>query len=164
MLLRSSSTDPLLEVCFTLQLVSWNEFMFKPVGGSIVSLVHHIVSSLCALWPKQCLLLWLLAWSDCVLRDSALKGIVHPKMTILSLFTLALLFWTSMHFYSVWNSTDDIIYRKYVLRWFGPPWRSLYRWKQIFFCVLQEQESFRFRMTWGWVDDESVFILGELFL
>lgn len=83
---------------FSLRLVlSYvQKLVLKPVGGSVVSLVHHIVYHLCTLWPKQWSLrvVQLLAspWLDLsrgmhVLMGSALKGIVHLQMKILSLFT-----------------------------------------------------------------------------
>jgi len=104
-----------------------------------------------------------------------IKGIVHPKMSILSSFVR--FFQTCMSFFLLLNTNEDIL--KNVGKWTVDglhclPWKKntmevngahqLFSYwhssKYLRLCSTEERNSYRFGTAWGWVNDDNIFIFG----
>ncbi len=107
-----------------------------------------------------------------------LKGIIHPKMKILSSFTHPQVvpnlyeclcsaehkgryseecgkrqFWGTIDFHSIFFPTMEVN---------GAPKQPVYKLssKYLPLCSAEQRNSYRFGPTWGWVNDDRIFIFG----
>ncbi len=108
-----------------------------------------------------------------------LKGIVHPKMKILSSFIHPQVvpnlyeclcsaehkgryseecgkqssFWGTIDFHSIVNNSMEVN---------GAPKQPGYKLssKYLPLCLAEQRHSYRFGTTWGWINDDRIFIFG----
>ncbi len=99
----------------------------------------------------------------------AFKGTVHPKMKILSSFLLTLMYFqTCMNVFVLLNTKEDILknegngavlVNQCFFSYYGSQWCP---WLQTFFKIssfsVQNKHKYRFGNTWGWVNDDRIFI------
>ncbi len=101
------------------------------------------------------LLLWKISVSN---NHFAIKGTVHPKMKILSSFT---------HPHKVtqrkifWRMRETEQYLSPTIEVNGAPKQPDYKLPSKYLPLCSEQtHSYRFGSTWGWINDDRIFIFG----
>ncbi len=112
--------------------------------------------------------------------ESSLKGIVHPKNensviiyspsnsskpVWMSLFcwTQRKIFWRMRETEQFWGTIDfHIILFSYTMEVNGAPKQPGYKLssKYLPLCSAEQRHSYRFGTTWGWVNDDRIFIFG----
>ncbi len=112
-------------------------------------------------------------------HKTSLKGIVHPKMKILSSFThpqvvpkpvwIPLFCWTQRKIFwrmweteQFWGTIDfhSIFFPTMEVN--GAPKQPGYKLssKYLPLCSAEQRNAYRFGTTWGWVNDDRIFIFG----
>ncbi len=108
-----------------------------------------------------------------------LKGIVHPKMKILLSFThpqvvsdlyeclcsaehKVKIFWRMWETEQFWGTIDFHSIFFTTLEVNGAPKQAAYKLssKYLPLCSVEQRHSYRFGPSWGWVNDDRIFIFG----
>ncbi len=133
---------------------------------------HHFLSSLKCVLSKDIYVskMKVNSWEK-QMRAAVIKGIVHPKITFLSLFTRSLtccpklvfisfLCWTQNNiFWRMWVIKQQLVHTDFDSRekiYYGSRYGPATVWLPMFGFTFNRRNLFKFKTTWEWVNDVSL--------